>query len=242
MSSATITIVYDNRTIDQSLKGGFGFSCVVDYGSRKILFDTGGSEEAFFANIDKLGIDLKAVTHAVFSHKHWDHTAAFGEILGKLRDKTPLYLPSDFDEKLEAAIPMHIAVHRIAEFEEIAPDVFSLVLRGRYCLIKTVQEQALVLRTPKGLVVLTGCAHPGIDRIARIAQERVGEKIYLVLGGFHLCHSWECTCAKMVRKIRALKVEKIAPCHCAGETAIKLFQREYGDDFISIGTGTVIQI
>jgi len=90
--------------------------------------------------------------------------------------------------------------------------------------------------------VLTGCAHPGIDKIARSAQKHLGEKIHVILGGFHLCHSLKYTCVKMVELIRELKVEKVAPCHCAGETAIKLFQREYGNNFIQTGTGTVIQI
>lgn len=237
MSSVTITIVYDNRTINRSLKRGFGFSCVINFGHRKILFDTGGDKEAFFTNMKKLGIDLKTISHVVFSHKHWDHTTGFSEILGRLRDHSFLYLPSDFNQKLEAEIPPHITVHKITKFEEIDHNIFSLVLRGRYCCIKMVQEQALVLRIPKGLIVLTGCAHPGIDRIARNAQEHLGEKIYLVLGGFHLCHSFKCTCAKMVKAIRELKVEKVAPCHCTGESAIKLFQREYGDNFIPIGSG-----
>lgn len=192
--------------------------------------------------MEKLGIDFKTISHAVFSHKHWDHTTAFGKILSKLRDKTPLYLPSDFDQKLETEIPPHITVHKIAEFTEIDQDIFSLVLRGRYCCFKIVQEQALILRTSKGLIVLTGCAHPGIDKIARSAQKHLGEKIHLILGGFHLCHSLKYTCVKMVKAIRELKVEKVAPCHCAGETAIKLFQREYGNNFIPTGTGTVIQI
>jgi len=71
MSAVTITIVYDNRTMDSSLKGGFGFSCVINFGHKKILFDTGGDKEAFFTNMEKLGIDLKTISHAVFSHKHW---------------------------------------------------------------------------------------------------------------------------------------------------------------------------
>ncbi len=237
-----ITIIYDNRTMDQSLKGGFGFSCVIEWDHKKILFDTGGNEEAFFTNIKKLKIVLSTISHAVFSHKHWDHTTGFKKILGKLSKKTPLYLPSDFDETLEAEIPPHIIVHKVAEFTEIDQDVFSLVLLGRYCCFKIVQEQALVLRTSKGLIVLTGCAHPGIDRIARNAQECLGEKIHLILGGFHLCHSFKHTCIKMVKAIRELKVEKVAPCHCAGETAIKLFEKEYRENFIPTGTGTVIEI
>jgi len=44
---ATLTIIYDNRTMNPSLKGGFGFSCIIEFGDKKVLFDTGGNEEAF---------------------------------------------------------------------------------------------------------------------------------------------------------------------------------------------------
>lgn len=39
---ATLTIIYDNRTMNPSLKGGFGFSCIIEFGHKKVLFDTGG--------------------------------------------------------------------------------------------------------------------------------------------------------------------------------------------------------
>ena len=189
----------------------------------------------------KLGIDLKSITHAVFSHRHWDHTAGFGETLGALKDGVSLYLPSRFDASLERKIPKHVVTHKVADLEEIDRDVFSLVLTGPYWLT-TIQEQALVLRTSKGLVVLTGCAHPGIDRIARAALDRIGERIHLVLGGFHLYRSWRSTCDAVVRAIRGKEVEKVAPCHCAGELAISCFAEAYGTDFISTKTGTVIKI
>jgi 7,8-dihydropterin-6-yl-methyl-4-(beta-D-ribofuranosyl)aminobenzene 5'-phosphate synthase len=48
----------------------------------------------------------------------------------------------------------------------------------------TIVEQALLIETRRGLIVLTGCAHPGIVEIVRQAKT-VGE-VYLVMGGFHL--------------------------------------------------------
>ena len=49
-----------------------------------------------------------------------------------------------------------------------------------------IKEQALILDTSKGLVVITGCAHPGIVDIVKKAKEVVKKDIDLVFGGFHL--------------------------------------------------------
>lgn len=236
-----ITIIYDNKKTVDTLTEGFGFSCLIEWNNRKILFDTGGKGEAFFSNVQKLGINLETITHAIFSHKHWDHTAAFKDALALLKNSPVLYLPDEFDSSLEAQIPKNMAIHKVKECEEIDQNIFSLVLSGSYWLT-TVQEQAIVLRTTKGLVILTGCAHPGIDNIARAALSKIGGEIHLIIGGFHLAHSWKRTCENVVEAIRKLGVEKVAPCHCAGERAESIFSNSYGQDFIETGVGSVIQI
>lgn len=236
-----ITVIYDNRKSDERLREGFGFSCLIEWGDRKVLFDTGGKKDAFTANLETLGIDLKSITHVAFSHLHWDHTAGFGDVLKSLSDRASLYLPAEFDTKLEASIPKSTSVHRVSEFKEISENIYSLVLRGPYWFW-TIQEQALILRTSKGLVILTGCAHPGIQHITEEALRRLGGRVHLVLGGFHLYRSWRSTCEGVVRALQTLGVEKVAPCHCAGDLAIGVFSESYRDSFIRTGTGSVIQI
>ena len=49
-----------------------------------------------------------------------------------------------------------------------------------------IPEQALVIQTEQGLVVITGCAHPGIVAILEQAQSLFEESVYMVMGGFHL--------------------------------------------------------
>lgn len=235
-----ITVLYDNRCDDPALQEGFGFSCLVEWGNRKILFDTGGKGEAFFSNIQKRNIALNEITHVFFSHNHWDHTADIDLVLAKVKDNTPIYLPSPFSAQLEKKIPGHVEVKKVADFEQIDEEVYSLVLKGGY-LCTSIYEQAIILKTSKGLIVITGCAHPGIIRIVHEAQARLGP-VHLVLGGFHLHHSWKSTSAKVVRQMQDLKVEKVAPCHCAGDTAIGQFKKAYQENFIQTGTGTVIKI
>ena len=99
-----------------------------------------------------------------------------------------------------------------------------------------IKEQSLVINTDKGLVVISGCAHPGIVDIVKKAKEQLNKNVYLVLGGFHSPP------LSVVQKFRELGVEKVAPCHCTGDEAIRAFKEEYQENFIENGVGKIISI
>ena len=103
-------------------------------------------------------------------------------------------------------------------------------------------EQALILQTPKGLVVITGCAHPGIDRIAETAIRLTGQNIHLLLGGFHLMQKSRAAINAIIRRLKALGVEKVAPSHCTGDEATAQFRQAWGKDFVEGGLGAVIEV
>ncbi len=235
--SVKITILYDNRCDDRSLQEGWGFSALIEHDRSKILFDTGGDPASFFSNAERMQLSLSEITHLVFSHRHWDHIAGFKEIAKKVGKETSLYVPKTFPWLLLKSGSAHFAKAKIVRsFEEIAPNVYALVLRGGFWLY----ELSLVIRTPKGLGIITGCAHPGIIHILKKAQEHLQSDIDFVLGGFHLLFSPANTCLDIVKQLQALNVQKVAPCHCSGDHLIRMLQDAYGSNFSKVGTGTVL--
>jgi 7,8-dihydropterin-6-yl-methyl-4-(beta-D-ribofuranosyl)aminobenzene 5'-phosphate synthase len=100
----------------------------------------------------------------------------------------------------------------------------------------------LVIDTSKGLVVITGCAHPGIVNIVRKAKEYLNEDVYMVIGGFHLGGANDRALRGIINDFRTLDVKKAGPCHCSGDRCRQLFKEEYGDDFIEVGVGMVINL
>jgi 7,8-dihydropterin-6-yl-methyl-4-(beta-D-ribofuranosyl)aminobenzene 5'-phosphate synthase len=103
-------------------------------------------------------------------------------------------------------------------------------------------EQSLVLDTEKGLVIVTGCSHPGIVAVAKKAKEELHREIYMILGGTHLLrHSGE-DLQRVIDTLKELGVQKVAPSHCSGDKAIAKFKDAFGDGFIRIGVGRVLQI
>lgn len=234
-----ITILYDNRCDNCHLQEGWGFSALIEDGKYKILFDTGGDTEAVSSNAEKLQIPFGDVTHLLFSHRHWDHIAGFKERIASLNHKTALYIPKTFPLLLKKHAASRLKTVRVVkEFESIEPNIYSLVLRGGWWLY----EQALIIQTPQGLCVITGCAHPGILHILKEAKERLKAEIAFVLGGFHMLYDRAVKSEETVRQFQELGVQKVAPCHCSGDYTIRQFQNAYGPNYVKVGTGTVIHV
>lgn len=232
-----ITILYDNRCDNCHLQEGWGFSALVEYQKHKILFDTGGDVSAFTSNAEKLQLSYNEITHVMFSHRHWDHLAGFKEIVGRLSKDAELYVPKTFPRLLLWTGATHLKkVKVVSSFEEIAPNIYSLVLRGGFWLY----EQALVLKSSQGLGIITGCAHPGIVQILEAAQQHLKSDIHFVLGGFHQLFVPAKQSAAIVEEFQRLKVQKVAPCHCSGDHLIRQLQDAYGTNFFKVGTGTIL--
>ena len=96
--------------------------------------------------------------------------------------------------------------------------------------------------TTKGLVVITGCAHPGIAEIVLKAKQQFKEDIYLVLGGFHLGNASTHEANEIIKEFNRIGVKYVAPCHCTGEQTISIFRNAFGENFIPVGVGKVIEI
>jgi 7,8-dihydropterin-6-yl-methyl-4-(beta-D-ribofuranosyl)aminobenzene 5'-phosphate synthase len=83
------------------------------------------------------------------------------------------------------------------------------------------ESQSLVVNTPRGLVVMSGCGHAGIINIVDYARQVVGPApVHAVLGGFHLMEAAEEQLAWTGEKLREREVEKLIGAHCTGIEAL----------------------
>ena len=100
-----------------------------------------------------------------------------------------------------------------------------------------VDEQAMYLVMKKGLVVITGCSHPGIVNIVAHAKKSTGSKIHMVIGGFHLGGASQDRIRKTMDQLKNLGVDRIAPMHCTGFEAMKnISDRFVGFELMSVGS------
>ena len=89
---ARVTIIYDAFGKPSDLERGWGYSALIEYGGKRILFDTGGQYAVFAENVRKLKIDLKSLDFVVLSHRHGDHTSGLAYVLQQ-NPKVKIYAP-----------------------------------------------------------------------------------------------------------------------------------------------------
>ena len=232
--SLTITIVYDNNAYDERLKSAWGFSALVAYHDHTLLFDTGGDGRTLVENMRILEIDPTQIESVLLSHAHGDHTGGLSTLL-ELGARPTVYLPPSFSASFKNQVGKRTEVIEVTPGLSIAEGMFTTGEMGR-----SIPEQALAIKTEPGLVVVTGCAHPGIVEIVEQAREMFDRPVRLVLGGFHLGGKSKAEIDAILRDFRSLEVELVAPCHCTGDTAIAMFAAEYEEDFIKAGVGKTI--
>ncbi len=233
----SLTIVYDNNPYDEKLETRWGFSCFIKGAEKTILFDVGGVGSVLLKNMEKLKIDPKTVDVIILSHIHYDHIGGLSDFLKKNPDVTvymPRSLPQSIKDKVKKVGAKLVEVHKPIE---ICKDVYSTGESGSW-----IKEESLIIKTSKGLVVITGCAHPGVVNIVKKAKQMCKSDVYLVIGGFHLCwmNLWQIK--GIVKGVKEQGVEKVSPCHCSGNLARKQFKKVYGEKFILSGVGKTIKI
>ncbi len=142
----------------------------------------------------------------------------------------------------------------IRETKEIAPGIWIIQTKSEligdannYPTIPNgppkfdgIPELSLALKTADGLVLITGCSHSGVENIVSAAKASIGSNIYLVDGGFHMQPYDEAYVSGIAAKLKALGVKNLAPAHCTGPSALKVFRKEFGPNYIYAGLEAVI--
>jgi 7,8-dihydropterin-6-yl-methyl-4-(beta-D-ribofuranosyl)aminobenzene 5'-phosphate synthase len=240
----TITALIDNALTKPGLGSiwGLSFHVKVHYAGRDdiILFDLGGSPQVFRHNVQALGLDLAETRAVVISHFHTDHYGALETALEHISSKDCVtYLPG-VNEDVESIVAA--ADGRLVtadESEVVGSGISTTSALGT----KSLKEHGLVINTAeKGIILLTGCAHPGLDRIAGKARKIFPDRpFHAILGGFHI--NTRDDGEQLAQKLAKMDVQFIAPCHCTGKEAKQALREAFGDSgYWEIGTGSILEI
>jgi len=231
--SPELVIVYDNNPFDDRLRTAWGFSCLIRLATKTILFDTGGDSPTLLHNMRQLEIDPGEVDIVVLSHIHGDHVGGLSGFLEQNHAVT-VCLPQSFPETFKDEVKsLGAKVEEVFEARELFSGVYTTGELGN-----GTNEQALIVRTSKRLVIITGCAHPGVVNIIQVAKDIVpADRVYLVMGGFHLGGASSAQIESIIQEFSRLSVENVAPCHCSGVETRRLFEESYGVGYVESGVG-----
>jgi 7,8-dihydropterin-6-yl-methyl-4-(beta-D-ribofuranosyl)aminobenzene 5'-phosphate synthase len=89
-----VTILYDSFGKSPTLTMDWGFAALVEYGGKRILFDTGNNAQIFEHNVKAAGVDLQKLDFVVMSHRHGDHMGGLGYLL-KVNPTVKIYAPKE---------------------------------------------------------------------------------------------------------------------------------------------------
>ena len=227
-----ISVVYNNIAFSDEMELDWGFSCVVRSSDRTILFDTGGDGKILLKNMATLGVGPQEIDAVFLSHQHGDHIGGVTDFLRR-NPKVVVYVPKSFSSALHKKVKNPSTnIIPVGGPNRLYENVYSTGEMGT-----RLKEQSLVLDTSKGVVVITGCAHPGIVNIVRKAKQLVCKDVCLVMGGFHLLNKNDSEIDRIIHALKEMGVQKVSPSHCTGEEAMLRFKKAWGEDFIPGGCG-----
>lgn len=204
------------------------------------------------------GILEKTGQRKVFCHPD-AFSARYADMHGMIR---PIGIPvsreelerlgADFDISKEArqigeGIWLTGEIPRITDYERQENNLLVMDPIRRVDPLR--DDQALVLETKRGLLIMLGCAHAGLINTIEHARKITGEEeIAGVVGGTHLGFPGGDRSAGKIRldkTIRALKgydIRLLAVSHCTGQEAAATFFKEFGDSFVFNNAGTVLEL
>ncbi len=233
----TVKVIYDNYTVEKELTADWGYSILIEGLEKSILFDTGTKPEIFESNFRKMGLDPDRIEMIVLSHEHNDHTGGIPAVV-KLKTGIPVLIPVSFSEEFKKELTEY-------GFEPVMIDKPAIICKDLYTSGEfecQIPEQSLVLNTRKGLVIMTGCSHPGIIEMLKDIEDTFSKNIYMVFGGFHLMNKSKKEMDELIREMKSLGVIKCGATHCTGEMQIGMFKDSFGENFFDLGVGNTIEI
>ena len=233
----TIKVIYDNYLKVDGLKSDWGYSILIEDLEKGILFDAGTNPDIFEFNFKKMNLDPLKVDLIVFSHEHGDHTAGISAFI-KMKKDIPVIIPHSFSSAFKARMTeTGLEPLLVKDPAKICSNLYST---GEFS--GPIPEQALVLNTRKGLVVMTGCSHPGIIEMLKEIKSTFNKDIYMVFGGFHLLQKSEQEMNSIISEMKTLGVVKCGATHCTGDMQINMFKESFGKNYVELGVGNSLPI
>lgn len=253
-----LKILSENRDNCQ-FKGESGLSVLVETCGEKFLLDTGYSD-LFMKNAELMGVDLSQIDTLVLTHGHSDHTngiqylhdgmniilhpAAYKD-RWSIRKKEYVGLPLS-QEQLHVK---HNVIESLVSIEFLpncyflgeVPMLVDFEMDGNFSTTLdeeltqtdfTEDDSGIVIKTSKGLFVMTGCGHRGVCNTIEHAKRVTGEdKIFGVFGGFHLRNlsKQKDKIDKTIEYLKQNNIRELYLGHCVTDEVIDYFEQNLKD-------------
>lgn len=214
-------IVYDtSEPVDATYEPDFGYAVYLRFDGKSILLDTGTSADVLLRNLVAAGIDITRLDAVVMTHNHFDHTGGLAAIR-KRAPMVPVFVPPGQEFPVTN-------VTTVTDSVSMTPSI--LIVRG-HAPVATAgisDDLSIVVRSRRGLYVLSSCSHSGVAAIVDRARELFGEQVYYFSGGARLIFRGEADTATVARALTERGVRRVSPSHCSLSHAV---EQRFADAF-----------
>ena len=257
-----ITTLNDNRCDNNNLEYEHGLSLFIEAFGKKILFDT-AQTDIFLKNAKKLKIDLNNLDAIILSHGDYDHGNGLKYLNTKTKLIChPDFLKKRISRRtgnnnglnqsreeienkfilIESKEPYYIDdnivfLGQIERHNYFEPGKNLPAIDENNEIFKFPDDSGLAIKTKKGLIILSGCGHSGICNTIDYAKKITGQqKVFAVMGGFHLKEVDDCT-IKTMEHIKQNNIEQVYLAHCVSDEVCNEFLKKLSDKTYIVKTG-----
>lgn len=229
-----ITTLYGHNKADGRLEADWGFSVRIEYNGKKILFGTGRDGSILLGNMKKLGVS-PVFDIIVISKWNKPHTGGLLEILSKNRRKT-VYGPKPFPKTvIKKCAEFSCDIVEVTGETEITDDMTFFASEDD-------EEMFILLKTPDGVAIVSGCAHGGIEKPIKRAQWLFDSNVFMVVGGLHLSTVSDTEVREAIETMKKFGISRVSTFHCSGDRTCELMAEAFGKGYIPNGLGEKICI
>ena len=222
-------VVLNDNEPGPGLLNEWGWSLYID-GPSTILFDADTDYRVIEYNASQLGVDLSRLDYAVLSHWHRDHYGGFPAV-ARMKPKLRVYAPPGPSFRLE-----RLGLQVVTVKSALILEGGVVILPPLYAENVDLYEIALSIPSRRGRILVVGCSHPGVDKLAEQHLQVIGEEPYMVIGGFHSPPR------RVLDRLAGLVRGPICAAHCSGDEAKEYIAREYREKACNVRTGSVIEV
>lgn len=229
VSKTRIVVLIDNEP-GEGLKSDWGLSLYVETPGWSMIFDADTSPNTLQFNAEKLNLNLEEVSFAVLSHYHYDHAGGLSYI-AKINPNLKIYVPPGPAGRLR-----RIGLNPIVVNQNIAISDDSFII-GPLSAGWGLNEISFAFYSGrKGLTLLVGCSHPGVDKIAlELVNFTKIDKIHMIIGGYHS------SALEAIDRLAEI-TRYFCPIHCSSESIKRYLEKKYPEKYFKARTGTEIDV